>query len=62
MLGTKCKALYVLGWKATGGYLYFSSCLAEMIMERGICIHSQSLSAYCIKIWQSEQLIITQVT
>ena len=30
-------------------------------MERMICIQSESFSAYCIKIWQSNQFIVTQV-
>ena len=30
-------------------------------MERTVYIHSHGFSAYCIKIWQSNQLIVTQL-
>jgi hypothetical protein len=35
--------------------------LAETITERKGCIQSQSFSAYCLKIWQGNQFIVTQV-
>ena len=56
------KGIYVLEEMERGGYMNISFGLARTIMERMVCIHSQSFSAYCFKIRQSNQFIVTQVT
>jgi len=55
------KGRYVLNIEGSGGYLEFSARLAETIIKSLVHIHSQSFSAYCIKIWQSNEFIVTQV-
>ena len=59
--GKRVQGFYVLDVRETGGFLDSSSILAEIIMERMVCIQSQGFFAYCIKIWQSNQFIVTQV-
>ena len=55
------KGRYVLNIEGMGGYLKFSSLLAKTIIESIVHIHSQSFSAYCIKIWQSNEFVVIQV-
>ena len=55
------QGLYVLDTMERGGYLDFGSRLAGTIIQRMVCVHSESFSAYCFKIRQSNEFIVAQV-